>query len=104
MCIRDRSVSEDETAESFPGEMAAYLKAVVDDKLYRDVSPAGFAKSVKTAGDAIRYGMAFERDAILFFNELSAVMAPHERSAIQKLVDEEKQHLVYLADLGRKIT
>jgi rubrerythrin len=58
---------------------------------------------VKTPLDAIRYGLAFERDAILFFSEISAVMEPHNKEAVERLVNEEKQHITYLAELKGKI-
>jgi rubrerythrin len=99
-----KEIEQDETTESFPGEMAAYFRAIVDDKLYTDTSASGFAKNVKTALDAIRYGLIFERDAILFFTEIAAVMSSHDRASVQKLIDEEKQHIIYLAELKEKIS
>lgn len=99
--IRD-SVDESETIESYEGEFAAYMKAAVDDLLYRQVSARQFAKNVRTEHDAIRYGMGFEKDAILFFNELLKYMSPHHKEKIEVLIQEEKGHLVYLAELRRE--
>ncbi len=95
------SLEESEVAESYQGEFAAYIKAAVDDMLYDQVSPEEFSKNVKSELSAIQYGMGFEKDAILFFNELLRYMAPYHKDKVQELIDEEKKHLVYLSELKR---
>lgn len=65
-----QSLTEEESAEAYPGELAAYMQALVDDRLYHQVSPKEFARNVKTPLDAITYAMGFEKDAIIFFSEL----------------------------------
>ena len=95
------SVKEPATAESYPGELEAYMNALIDDKLYDEVSPDRFSGSVKDARDAIRYAIGFEKDAILFFNELLTYMKSPEREPVEKLISEEKQHIVYLSELRR---
>jgi len=95
------SVEEPGTTESYEGESAAYMKAAVDDLLYKQVSPSQFEKNVRTELSAIRYGMSFERDAILFFSELLKFMAPRHREETEILIGEERKHLIYLAELQR---
>jgi rubrerythrin len=97
------SVREPATAESYPGELEAYMSALVDDKLYDEVSPDQFSGNVKDARDAIRYAIGFEKDAILFFNELLRYMKSPEREPVEKLISEEKQHIVYLSELRREV-
>jgi rubrerythrin len=97
------SVKEDEPTESFGGELSSYMRALVEDKLYAEVAPDNFSRNVKAPVSAVNYAMSFERDAILFFGELLPMMEPANREAVLKLVDEEKQHLVYLAELKRKL-
>ena len=96
------SVEESEVVESYQGEFEAYIKSLVDDMQYDQVSGANFASYVKDPDAAIRYGMNFERDAILFFGELMRHMAPHHQEKIALLVNEEKQHLIYLARIRSK--
>lgn len=93
------SLEESEVVESYQGEFEAYIKSLVDDMLYKQVAPANFAKNVRGPLDAIRYGMGFERDAILFFGELSRHMTPEHQEKINTLINEEKSHLLYLANL-----
>lgn len=96
------SVVEEETIESYPGELAAYMASIVDEKLYSEVAAGSFAKNIHSPLDAIRYGMGFEKDAILFFGELLPYMTPQHVEKVQALIDEEKRHLVYLAELKKK--
>lgn len=99
--IRDSSKAE-EAQESYQGEFASYMKALVDDKLYRQVSAKDFARNVKTPKAAIQYGLGFEKDAILFFNELLKYMEPYQTDKVRELIEEEKKHIVYLAELKKK--
>lgn len=95
-------IEESETSESYEGESADYMKAAIDDLLYKQVSAAWFAKNVKSEIEAIKYGIGFEKDAILFFNELLRYMNPHHKEKIQELINEEKKHLIYLTELKKK--
>ena len=96
------STKAEEAKESYQGEFAAYMEALVDDKLYRQVSAGEFAKNVKTPKSAIQYGLGFEKDAILFFNELLKYMEPYQTDKVRELIEEEKEHIIYLAELKRK--
>ena len=98
------SIKEPKETEAYEGEMGAYMQALVDDKLYSRILPANFSKNVKTPMDAISYGIGFEKDAILFFNELVKYTADSRKEIVGKLIDEEKKHIVYLALLRRKLS
>lgn len=91
-----------EVQESYQGEFAAYMKFVVDDMLYKQVTADWFAKNVNDAITAIRYGIGFEKDAILFFSELLKYMMGPNKDKVEGLINEEKKHLVYLSELGVK--
>jgi rubrerythrin len=96
------SLKEEESAESYPGELTAYMRSLVDDKQYRQATPEAFNKNVKTVLDAIQYALGFEKDAILFFSELKAYASDTHKEVIQQLIDEEKQHIIYLVDLKKE--
>lgn len=99
--IRD-TVKIDESQESYKGELAEYMKALVDDLLYTQVSAKEFSKNVTSPKAAIQYGIGFEKDAILFFNELLKYMEPVHTEKVRVLIEEEKKHIIYLAELRRK--
>lgn len=99
--IRD-STQTYEVSESYEGEFGKYIKFIVDDVLYQQVSKEWFAENVKEPITAIKYGIGFEKDAILFFNELMTYMMPPHKEKIGQLVEEEKKHLIYLSELKKK--
>lgn len=97
-----KGAKDSEATESYPGESKAYTDALLDDTLYKEVSPSEFSHKVKTPLSAVQYGINFEKDAILFFNEFLSVALPQDRDAVRQLLNEEKQHLIYLTRLKEK--
>jgi rubrerythrin len=97
------SIKDIRETENYEGELNSYMQALLDDKLYNDVSPARFSANVKTPLDAISYGIGFEKDAIIFFNEIMDYTVDARKEVIKKLIEEEKQHIVYLADLRKNV-
>ena len=98
------ALKEPKVVESYPGEMDAYGQALVDDKLYTEVKPEAFSQYVNTPLDAIHYGIQFEKDAIFFFQEMAHFMKTSQNDVILQLIGEERQHIVYLIQLKKKIT
>jgi rubrerythrin len=99
--IRD-ALKEPGPVESYPGEFTAYMNALVGEHLYQDVSEEEFANKIKTPADAIQYGIGFEKDAVLFFIELSGYVKSEYKEPIMTLLSEEKKHIVYLMELKKK--
>ncbi len=97
------SIKNIRETENYEGELNSYMQALLDDKLYKDVSPAKFSANVKTPLDAISYGIGFEKDAIIFFNEIVNYTVDARKDVIKKLIEEEKQHIVYLAALRENV-
>lgn len=100
--IRD-SIKDIRETEGYEGELNSYMRALLDDKLYNDVSPAKFGANVKTPLDAVSYGIGFEKDSIIFFNEIMNYTVDVRKDVIKKLIEEEKQHIVYLAALRENV-
>lgn len=98
------SVKELRETENYEGELNFYMQALLDDKLYNDVSPGKFSANVKAPLDAILYGIGFEKDAIIFFNEIMNYTVDARKEIIKKLIEEEKQHIVYLALLRERLS
>ena len=97
------NLGESEAAESYPGELSAYMRSLVDDKLYNQITPQEFSKNVKTVLEAIQYALGFEKDAILFFSEFKPYTSDTHKEVIQQLIDEEKQHIIYLINLRKEM-
>jgi len=97
------SVKDIRETENYEGELNSYMQELLDDRLYNDVSPAKFSANVKTPLDAISYGIGFEKDAIIFFNEIVGYTVDARKEVVKKLIEEEKQHIVYLAALKKNV-
>ena len=50
---------------------------------------------VKTVRDAVNMALCFEKDTLLYFHGLKAVV--REQDAVQKIIDEEQSHIVQLS-------
>jgi len=98
------SVKELRETENYEGELNSYMQALLDDKLYNDVSPGKFSANVKAPLDAILYGIGFEKDAIIFFNEIMDYTVDARKGIIKELIEEEKQHIVYLSLLKERLS
>lgn len=98
-----RGLKDAEISETYAGEFKEYMAAVIDDLIYKKVRGGEFLKNVRTPLDAIGYGIGFEKDAIIFFRELVGYFSGPGREQIEKLIDEEKKHILYLTELKRKL-
>jgi rubrerythrin len=96
------SLNELDSVESYPGELDNYMKALVDDKLYIDVTDESFTQNVKTPVDAIAYGIGFEKDAILLFMELLSYIQSSDKEVILQLMEEERKHIVHLIKMRKR--
>ena len=97
------TLENDEAAESYSGELEAYMRSLVDERLYSKVAPDEFSKNISSILDAIEYALGFEKDALLFFLELESYVTSAHKEVIQQLANEEKQHIVYLSVLKKQI-
>ena len=96
-------VTQTEASESYPGEFKDYMSSLIDEKLYKDITPELFSKIAETPLSAVQHGILFEKDAILFFSELLPYLTKSHKELVQTLIDEEKKHIIYLSKLREKI-
>jgi rubrerythrin len=97
------SVKSAHYAESFPGEAEVYMQALVDSELYDEMTPYRFAEMVDSPGTALDLGIRFEKDAILFFSELSRFADPKTKEVTAKLIREEQEHMVHLMKMKKEM-
>jgi rubrerythrin len=99
-------VASEDTIWDPEHEMNQYLKMMADMNVFRsDVDVQEELSRLKGLEDALRLGIQFEKDSIIFF--LSIQEATEEkkgRKFIGQLVDEEKKHLRRLSLELRKHT
>ena len=101
--IKQELCEEQETYQTYEGELADYIEAYLDSKLYYEVDGERFGQSIKTPEEALFMAMNFEKDAIIFFSELLNFIGDQHKETVKKLIKEEKGHLVYLHNMRKEL-
>ena len=98
------SVESYEPTETYLGEYQQYVKALAEEYIFTKAN-----KGKETAGtasnevDAIDMGINFEKDSILFYDEMKKFVPSSEHKAIDELINQEKQHLAKLSSLRTQL-
>jgi rubrerythrin len=88
--------------ESYRGEYRNYLIALLKDKVFPSSAVARSRASRSSARAALSTGIKAEKDSILFYSGLLDLIPAHERTAVEKVLAEEKRHLRRLTDYKYK--
>ena len=81
-------------AESYPGEYAAYLQALVDSAVFTDdLITSELATQADSDAEAMELAISAEKDSILFYYEMSEIMPRRAQPTVNKILAEEKSHL-----------
>lgn len=82
-----------------------YMKALADERVFKsEVSAAEVADGVKSPIEAIDIAIGFEKESVIFLHEMWELVPESDRDAIQKLLDEERDHLRRLAAIKAQIS
>ncbi len=81
-------------------EAVPYLKALTDSRYFLGEQKAvALAGSAATPSEALEHAIGFEKETLLFYREMLDMVAERNRDALQKLIAEEKTHVVKLSRL-----
>jgi len=86
--------------ESYPGEYADYVNVLVGGKTFPNEDEA--VKLAQQAGGdiaAVDTAILFEKNTLLFLNEMRKLVPERDRATVDELIDEERQHLVDLSNI-----
>lgn len=85
-------------------DISEYIKATTDSRFFigeeKAIRTAEGAKDIK---EAIDIAVSFEKDTLLFFYELLNVTPEGSKEAAQKIVDEEKRHIILLSEKRKNL-
>ncbi len=77
-----------------------YMKAIADERVFKNISVIEFVKSLKSIPEAIDKAIGFEKDSILFLYEMQEVLDDkNNKEIVQKLINEEKVHIRRLSTI-----
>lgn len=86
--------------ESYPGEYEEYVRGLAENHVFtRGVDDA--IKNIKGPADGINMALSFEKDSIIFFQELKELVSPGNVGVINNLIEEEKKHILRLIELKK---
>jgi rubrerythrin len=86
-------------------EMAQYIKALADSRVFTNESEAAkYAKACRSPAEVLRAALQFEKDTILLFEMMKKATKPEWGQAkIDDLIEEEKGHIRKISAMLSKI-
>ncbi|MDD3249155.1 MAG: ferritin family protein [Smithellaceae bacterium] len=88
--------------EQYAGEYSAYLRNYVDNNLIftKEVMDRQLAKVTDTVG-AFEFAMQRELDSVLYYHEIKNLVPAAQHEAIDKIIEEERQHYTMLCGMKK---
>jgi len=85
-------------------EVSLYFKALIDTKVL-PTSPGSnsLVPELKDEIGAIQISISFEKDTILFLQEIARWVTPEDKNSIEQLIAEEKNHILKLLQMKKEI-
>ena len=105
-----RQITEDYPLdESYPGELRSYIDTYIKGRIFFDPVDAikeldRMAGSAEGPLEAISFGVSFEQKSILFYSALRGSVRQSELITLDKVVNEEHNHIKALLKLRRQLT
>jgi len=92
---------KDEEPEGW-NEVTLYLRAIIDSEFFLGKDKClPSLEHVKTALEAVDFALCFERDTLLYYYTLRE--ATKEKEILDKIIREEKSHILWLNNLKRSL-
>jgi rubrerythrin len=93
-----------EIPETYAGEYAAYLQALVDSAVFtNDMATSEMATHTENDIRAMELAISAEKDSILFYQGMKEIMPERTHPKIGKVITEEKLHLRQLTEFKKKL-
>jgi len=78
-------------------ELGRYIQGLIESHaLFSDQEVAKRVDALDDEKEAIRMAMTFEKDSLLFFTEMEALVPDTEKAAVRECIQEERVHLARL--------
>ncbi|MCK9615585.1 MAG: hypothetical protein M0R48_08780 [Candidatus Omnitrophica bacterium] len=90
--------------EFSPGEYDAYIKAIAAGYIFtQELIEKKTKEGFKSDLEAIDFGIYIEKESILTYSALRGYILAEKHAVLDKVIDEEKNHLVKLTILKDKL-
>ena len=85
-------------------ELGLYIKAMTDSSFFvggdKNINLAAKTKDEK---EAVDFAIGFEKDTLLFFYQILDIVKSADRPVVEKIVQEEKEHIKKLAEIKKTL-
>jgi len=87
-------LKDEKREEAYPGERSLFLKSLVEENTFNcDSAQKKALETTIAEEEALRAGINFEKDFMLFLHELKRHVLPDDSEIIDTLLDEEVSHI-----------
>lgn len=84
------------------GEVSMYMRAIAESEFFLGKNkPLPSLEHIKTADDAVRYAMKFEKDTLLYFHSMEELGEGID--VLDHIINEERSHIVWLAEFRKTL-
>lgn len=85
-------------------EMNLYLKAITESRFFLGKNKAiNLVRKAQTPKQALASALEFERDTLLFYEEIMNLVSEKSRAVVEKIIAQEKKHIRQLQALRESI-
>jgi rubrerythrin len=82
-----------------------YMKALADERVFKSDTPVKeVADRARSSREAVDIAIGFEKESILFLYEMQELVPGSDRKTMQKLLNEERDHVRRLSAMKAQIS
>ena len=85
---------------AYPEEYFTFMKSLASDYIFTQANKGEeVAQRVKTFKEAVELGIEFEKESILFYEEMKKLVPEESRGVVDKVIEEEREHFEKLCKM-----
>ncbi|MFC1478151.1 ferritin family protein [Candidatus Margulisiibacteriota bacterium] len=95
------NVKESANQVNYSDEYNQYMRALVESIIFNKKDP-----SIKNLSDdalIMEYAIQKEKDSILFYKEMMEYVSDKDKKTVEKIIMEERMHIIKLLDMKEKL-
>ncbi|MFH1428508.1 MAG: ferritin family protein [Candidatus Margulisiibacteriota bacterium] len=95
------NVKESSNQANYSDEYNQYMRALVESIIFNKKDPA--LKNLSDDALIIEYAIQKEKDSILFYKEMLEYVLDKDKKTVEKIIMEERMHIIKLLDMKEKL-
>jgi len=99
-----QSLPANEETLGMENEYTAYLKSVIENTLFDKKSITEKAADLNSDSDVVDFAIGKEKESIEYYKNMKQLVAEKNHEDINKIIEEEKMHVLKLIDIKEKIS